>query len=103
MPGRIKANLQYCAEMIPTLSTQLRIIASVKASTPDDISVSDNCNTAIAISLLWQLNHVTESDQWEQYTINIVLALYIVTVEVYSCVDETDMLLQNTRQQYYRN
>ena len=40
MSGRIKANLQYCAEMIPTLSTQLRIIASVKASTPDDISVS---------------------------------------------------------------
>ena len=37
--GRIKANLQYCAEMIPTLSTQLRIIASVKASTPDDASV----------------------------------------------------------------
>jgi hypothetical protein len=37
---RMKANLQYCAEMIPTLSTQLRIIASVKASTPDDASVS---------------------------------------------------------------
>jgi hypothetical protein len=35
---RMKANLQYCAEMIPTLSTQLRIIASVKASTPDDAS-----------------------------------------------------------------
>ena len=37
---RMKANLQYCAEMIPTLSTQLRIIASVKASTPTDTSVS---------------------------------------------------------------
>lgn len=37
---RIKGNLQYCSEMIPTLSTQLRIIASVKASTPDDTSVS---------------------------------------------------------------
>ncbi len=37
---RIKANLEYCAEMIPTLSTQLRIIASVKAATPDDASVS---------------------------------------------------------------
>lgn len=36
----MKANLQYCAEMIPTLSTQLRIIASVKASTPTDTSVS---------------------------------------------------------------
>lgn len=37
---RMKANLEYCTEMIPTLSTQLRIIASVKASTPDDASVS---------------------------------------------------------------
>lgn len=37
---RMKANLECCAEMIPTLSTQLRIIASVKASTPDDVSVS---------------------------------------------------------------
>ena len=37
---RLKANLQYCAEVIPTLSTQLRIIASVKASTPNDTSVS---------------------------------------------------------------
>ena len=37
---KTKASLQSCAEMIPTLSTQLRIIASVKASTPDDISVS---------------------------------------------------------------
>ena len=37
---KTKASLQSCAEMIPTLSTQLRIIASVKASTPDDTSVS---------------------------------------------------------------
>ena len=37
---RTKANLQYCAEMIPTFSTQLRILASVKASTPADSSVS---------------------------------------------------------------
>ena len=37
----IKRNLQYCVEMIPTLSTQLRIIASVKAVTPDDTSVRD--------------------------------------------------------------
>lgn len=37
---KTKASLQCCAEMIPTLSTQLRIIASVKASTPDDTSVS---------------------------------------------------------------
>jgi hypothetical protein len=35
---RTKANLQYCAEMIPTFSTQLRILASVKASTPADSS-----------------------------------------------------------------
>ena len=40
--SRMKANLQYCAEVIPTLSTQLRIIASVKAATPHDISVSAN-------------------------------------------------------------
>lgn len=37
---KTKASLQSCAELIPTLSTQLRIIASVKASTPDDASVS---------------------------------------------------------------
>lgn len=36
----IRNELQYCAEMIPTLSTQLRIIATVKASTPNDSSVS---------------------------------------------------------------
>lgn len=34
-------NLLCCAEMIPTLSTQLTILASVKTSTPDDMSVSD--------------------------------------------------------------
>ena len=38
---RMKTNLQYCAEMIPTLSTQLRIIASVKDCNPDDASVSN--------------------------------------------------------------
>ena len=45
MDRRIKADLLHCSEMIPTLSTQLRIIASVKASTPDDTSVSyiHNC------------------------------------------------------------
>ncbi len=37
---RNKNNLLCCAEMIPTLSTQLTILASVKTSTPDDISVS---------------------------------------------------------------
>lgn len=37
---RSKNNLLCCAEMIPTLSTQLTILASVKTSTPDDISVS---------------------------------------------------------------
>ncbi len=36
---RSRSNLQCCAEMIPTLSTQLTILASVKTSTPDDISV----------------------------------------------------------------
>ncbi len=36
----IRNELQYCAEMIPTLSTQLRIIATVKAATPSDSSVS---------------------------------------------------------------
>lgn len=38
---RSRNNLLCCAEMIPTLSTQLTILASVKTSTPDDISVSD--------------------------------------------------------------
>ena len=37
---RSRNNLLCCAEMIPTLSTQLTILASVKISTPDDISVS---------------------------------------------------------------
>ena len=36
----IRNELQYCVEMIPTLSTQLRIISSVKAATPEDASVS---------------------------------------------------------------
>lgn len=36
---RSKNNLLCCAEMIPTLSTQLTILATVKISTPDDISV----------------------------------------------------------------
>ena len=36
----IRSELQYCVEMIPTLSTQLRIISSVKAATPEDASVS---------------------------------------------------------------
>lgn len=44
----IKSNLQYCVEMIPTLSTQLRIIASVKAVTPDDTSVSETYALMIA-------------------------------------------------------
>ena len=48
---KTKASLQSCAEMIPTLSTQLRIIASVKASTPDDTSVS-------AMSLLGHLEYL---------------------------------------------
>ena len=37
---RNKDNLQACAVKIPTLTTQLRILTSVKASTPDDLSVS---------------------------------------------------------------
>lgn len=37
---RSRNNLLCCAEMIPTLSTQLTILASVKTSTPDDTSVS---------------------------------------------------------------
>lgn len=45
---RMKSNLQYCAEMIPTLSTQLSIIASVKAATPNDTSVS-HCATNACI------------------------------------------------------
>ena len=45
----VQANLQSCAEMIPTLSTQLRIIASVKNSTPEDASVRfNNCMVRIA-------------------------------------------------------
>ena len=37
---RSKNNLLWCAEKIPTLSKQLTMIASVKTSTPDHISVS---------------------------------------------------------------
>ncbi len=48
----IHSELQYCAEMIPTLSTQLRIIATVKASTPNDSSVSDSYCTRIRICSL---------------------------------------------------
>lgn len=36
----IRNELQYCTEMIPTLSTQLKIISTVKAATPNDSSVS---------------------------------------------------------------
>lgn len=36
---RTRNNLQCCAEMIPTLSTQLAMLASVKIATPDDLSV----------------------------------------------------------------
>ena len=48
---KIKTDLQDYAEMIPTLSTQLSIIASVKASTPDDTSVSQKLNTIILLTL----------------------------------------------------
>lgn len=42
---RIKNDLQYCVKMIPTLSNQLNIIASVKFSTmaETDLSVSTYC------------------------------------------------------------
>ena len=36
---RMKYNLEQCVELIPTLATQLTIISSVKAATPNDISV----------------------------------------------------------------
>ena len=39
---RSKADLLYYAEFIPTISTQLKIISSVKAATPSDTSVSAN-------------------------------------------------------------
>ena len=32
-------NLFHYAEIVPTISTQLKIIASVKAATPDDETV----------------------------------------------------------------
>ena len=36
---RMKYNLEQSVELIPTLATQLTIISSVKAATPNDISV----------------------------------------------------------------
>lgn len=39
---RSKSDLLYYAEYLPTISTQLKIISSVKAATPSDISVSLN-------------------------------------------------------------
>ena len=36
---RSKSDLLYYAEFLPTISTQLKIISSVKAATPSDISV----------------------------------------------------------------
>ena len=36
---RSKSDLLYYAEYLPTISTQLKIISSVKAATPSDISV----------------------------------------------------------------
>ena len=36
---RSKNDLLYYAEYLPTISTQLKIISSVKAATPSDISV----------------------------------------------------------------
>ena len=52
---KTKASLQSCAEMIPTLSTQLRIIASVKASTPDDTSVSNSVILTVPTILSYKL------------------------------------------------
>ena len=37
--GSCQLNLMHYAELVPTLSTQLKIIASVKAATPDDETV----------------------------------------------------------------
>ena len=36
---RMKYNIEQSVELIPTLATQLTIISSVKAATPNDISV----------------------------------------------------------------
>lgn len=48
---RSKSDLLYYAEYLPTISTQLKIISSVKAATPSDISV---CWTLILDgSFLW--------------------------------------------------
>ena len=48
---RSKNNLLCCAEMIPTLSTQLTILASVKTSTPEDVSVSNNIASDMASNM----------------------------------------------------
>ena len=48
---RSKSDLLYYAEYLPTISTQLKIISSVKAATPSDVSV---CWTLILDgSFLW--------------------------------------------------
>lgn len=41
---RSKNDLLYYAEYLPTISTQLKILSSVKAATPSDISVRDKYN-----------------------------------------------------------
>ena len=43
---RSKSDLLYYAEYLPTISTQLKIISSVKAATPSDISV--------CLTLIWK-------------------------------------------------
>ena len=52
---RMRSNLNYYAEMIPTFSNQLRILADVKASMPNDRSAdtmllknADNLITAVS-------------------------------------------------------
>ena len=79
----MKANLQYCAEMIPTLSTQLRIIASVKASTPDDASVSQYhlYNYIYIYSSIPYLRHTLITMQPPQFRVSPIcmyICIYIV-------------------------
>ena len=47
---RSAEEISHCAESIPTLGTQLSIIASVKSATPEDRSVSCFPNTRVKIS-----------------------------------------------------
>ena len=69
---RSKSDLLYYAEYLPTISTQLKIISSVKAATPSDISV---CWTLILDGAFLWMTEAQSNSEMGLYNIARVLAL----------------------------